>query len=73
MTTTEFRHQNDAVVEERVNGSVVRSFVTDEAGAISKLIVPAGQPDAGTYLVSWNGHGDALTCTRLPASAQRRI
>lgn len=44
MTTTEFRYQNDAVVEERVNGTAVRQFVTDEAGSISNLIVPAG-PD----------------------------
>jgi len=65
VTTTEFRYQNDAVVEERVNGTMVRQFVTDEAGSISKLIVPAGQTDAGTYLVNWNGHGDALNLLRV--------
>jgi RHS repeat-associated protein len=65
VTTTEFRYQGDAVVEERVNGTVVRQFVTDESGAISKLIVPAGLTDAGTYLVNWNGHGDALNLLRV--------
>ncbi|MDQ3523729.1 MAG: RHS repeat-associated core domain-containing protein, partial [Chloroflexota bacterium] len=67
VTTTDFRYQNGAVVEERVNNTVVRQFVTDEAGSISKLIVPSGQPDAGTYLVSWNGHGDALNLLRVNA------
>jgi RHS repeat-associated protein len=65
LTTTEFRYQGDAVVEEKVNGTVVRQFVTDESGAISKLIIPAGQTDAGTYLVTWNGHGDALNLLRV--------
>lgn len=67
VTTTEFRYQNGAVVEERVNGTVVRQFVTDEASSISKLVVPAGQTDAGTYLVTWNGHGDALNLLRVNA------
>jgi RHS repeat-associated protein len=65
VTTTEFRYQGDAVVEEKVSGTVVRQFVTDESGAISKLIIPAGQTDAGTYLVTWNGHGDALNLLRV--------
>lgn len=65
VTASEFRYQGDAVVEERVNGTVVRRFVTNESGAISKLIVPAGLTDAGTYLVSWNGHGDALNLLRV--------
>ncbi len=65
VTTTEFRYQNGAVVEERVNGTVLREFVTDDAGSISKLIVPSGQTDAGTYLVTWNGHGDALNLLRV--------
>ncbi|MDQ3689607.1 MAG: hypothetical protein M3406_06150, partial [Chloroflexota bacterium] len=66
-TTTEFRYLGDAVVEEKVNGTVVREFVTNEGGGISKLIVPSGQPDAGTYLVNWNGHGDALNLLRVNA------
>lgn len=67
VTSTEFRYQGDAVAEERVNGTAVRRFVTDEAGSITKLIVPAGQPNAGTYLVTWNGHGDALNLLRVNA------
>lgn len=67
VTTTEFRYHGDAVSAEVMNGSVVREFVTDESGAITKLIVPAGQPDAGTYLVTWNGHGDALNLLRVNA------
>jgi RHS repeat-associated protein len=59
VTTTEFRYQGDAVVSEVVGGTVTRDFVVDETGTIRKVIVPAGQTDAGTYLVVWNGHGDA--------------
>lgn len=65
VTTTDFRYQGDAVVEEKVNGTVTRQFVTEAAGAITKLIVPSGQPHAGTYLVTWNGHGDALNLLRV--------
>jgi len=39
--------------------------VTDESGRITKLTVPAGEPAAGTYLVTWNGHGDALAVQRI--------
>jgi RHS repeat-associated protein len=65
ITTTEFRYQGDAPVEEKVNGTVVRQYVTAEAGAITKVIIPAGQPNAGTYLVNWNGHGDALNLLQV--------
>lgn len=67
VTTTEFRYVGGAIVEEKVNGTVIRQFVTDAGGAISKLIVPAGQPYAGTYLVTWNGHGDVLNLLRVNA------
>jgi YD repeat-containing protein len=65
VTTTLFRYQGDAVVEEKVNGTVVREFVSDGSGTISKLAIPAGQTDAGTYLITWNGHGDALNLLRV--------
>ncbi len=72
MATTDFRYQGDAIVEERLTdashaGVVVRSYLVDEAGSVVKLVVPAGEPDAGTYLVAWNGHGDALNLSRLNA------
>ena len=72
MATTDFRYQGDAIVEERLTdashaGLVVRSYVVDEAGSVVKLIIAAGEPDAGTYLVAWNGHGDALNLSRLNA------
>lgn len=51
-----------------MNGTVTRQFVTDESRAISKIVVPGtgGGPDT-TYLVTWNGHGDALNLLRLNA------
>ena len=67
VTTTEFRYRGDAVVSEVIGGTIVRDFVVDEAGTIRKVIVPAGQTDAGTYLVVWNGHGDATALWRQNA------
>ncbi len=29
----------------------MRSYVVDEAGSIVKLVIAAGEPDAGTYAV----------------------
>ncbi|MDH4178827.1 MAG: hypothetical protein OEV72_14760, partial [Thermoleophilia bacterium] len=65
VTTTEFRHHGDAVVAEVVNGTLTREFVTNDAGMIVKVVVPPGQTDAGTYLVVWNGHGDASALWRM--------
>jgi RHS repeat-associated protein len=59
VTTTDFRYQSDVVVEEFVNGSVARRFTVNEAGRIATMTIPSGG-SAGTYLVTWNGHGDAL-------------
>ena len=51
---------------------VTRTFTVDEAGAILKMtIVTTGggsTADDGTYLVSWNGHGDALALSEIDAS-----
>ena len=38
--------------------AVVRSYVVDESGSVVKLIIAAGEPDAGTYLPLYNGHRD---------------
>ncbi len=62
---TTFRYAGDAIVAEYEDGTLTREYVTDDAGTISKVIVPAGQPDAGTYLVTWNGHGDAMALWRI--------
>ena len=29
------------------------------------MTIPTGEPGAGTYLVTWNGHGDALGLWRI--------
>lgn len=65
--TWDFRYQGDAIVDERLNGVVQRTFLVDESGAIVKMTIPSG-PTAGTYLVTWNGHGDALGLWRIEAS-----
>ncbi|MEK6720476.1 MAG: RHS repeat-associated core domain-containing protein [Chloroflexota bacterium] len=65
VTTTDFRYHGGAVVAEVVNGTLTREFVTNDAGTIQKVIVPSGQTDAGTYLVVWNGHGDATGLWRM--------
>jgi hypothetical protein len=53
------------VVEEWTNGTLSRSYTVDETGTILKMTIPSGQTNAGTYLVSWNGHGDALALHRI--------
>jgi len=40
---------------------VTRTFTTDEAGAIVKVTeAETGDATDETYLVTWNGHGDAI-------------
>jgi RHS repeat-associated protein len=70
VATWDFRYQGEALVEEKLTdathaGVVVRSYVVDEAGSVVKMTIAAGEPDAGTYLVTWNGHGDALGLWRI--------
>ncbi len=46
---------------------ITRTFTTDEAGAIIKMTI-AGDPVSlhnGEYLVTWNGHGDALALSEI--------
>jgi RHS repeat-associated protein len=64
-TTTELRYSGSAIAEEWVDGVLTKRYLTDAEGVIVQLIVPAGQPGAGTYLVNWNGHGDALNPMRV--------
>jgi RHS repeat-associated protein len=71
--TTDFGYQGDAIVEETLtdaahpSGSIVRRYAVDEAGSIVKMTIPAGEPNAGDYLVNWTGHGDALNLLRVEA------
>jgi RHS repeat-associated protein len=64
-STTSFRYQGDAIVEESIAGVVTRRYVIDETGSIVKMVIPAGQANVGTYLVTWNGHGDATALWRV--------
>jgi RHS repeat-associated protein len=67
VTTRDFRYQRDTILEELADGVVTRNYVADATGRRVKVIVPAGQADAGTYLVIWNGHGDVLCLQRQNA------
>ena len=65
-----FRYQDDAIVEERLTDAthtdaLVRSYVVDDTGTVVRMTIAAGEPDAGTYLAVWNGHGDAVNLSRL--------
>jgi RHS repeat-associated protein len=42
----------------------VRSYTVTEAGQVVSMTIPAGEANAGTYLPTWNGHGDALALWR---------
>jgi RHS repeat-associated protein len=46
----------------------VRRYVVDETGAIIRMIIPAGEAGAGTYLVNWDSHGDAIALWRVEAN-----
>lgn len=63
-----FRYQGDAIVAEYVDGTLTREYTTDDVGTISKIIIPAGQTGTGNYLVTWNGHGDAMAMYRIETS-----
>ncbi|MHB8891445.1 MAG: RHS repeat-associated core domain-containing protein, partial [Candidatus Limnocylindrales bacterium] len=71
--TRDLRYAGDAIVEETVtdaahpSGAVVRTYTVTEAGQVVSMTIPAGEPSAGTYLVTWNGHGDALALWRQNA------
>lgn len=71
VATWDFRYQGLAIVEEKLTdaahpaGTVVRSYVVDDTGSVVKMTIPAGETGAGSYLVTWNGHGDALGLWRI--------
>jgi RHS repeat-associated protein len=65
VTTREFRYQGDAVVEEAVNGTIIRSTIVDENGTPTKVLVSNSGAANGTYLPTWNGHGDLLALWRV--------
>lgn len=60
-----FRYAGRAISAEYRDGVLVREYLADEAGGISALVIPAGQDNPGTYLVVWNGHGDATGLWRI--------
>ncbi len=70
-TTTDFTYEGDKVVREvATTGAVVvtRTFTVDEAGTIRKMVyasVPADATNDGTYLVTYNGHGDAVLLSKV--------
>jgi RHS repeat-associated protein len=69
-TVTELTYEGGRVVRETATTGatvITRAFTVDEAGAIVRMTI-TGDPVAlhnGTYLVTWNGHGDALALERL--------
>ena len=50
-----FRYDGDAITAEYVDGVLAREYLTDESGAIVKMVIPTGQSNPGTYIVVWNG------------------
>ncbi len=67
VTTTTFAYQGDAIVSESVNGTVSKTYVVDDGGRITKVCVPDCTGSNPVYLVTWNGHGDALGLWRQNA------
>ncbi|MDP9463507.1 MAG: hypothetical protein M3P52_02690, partial [Actinomycetota bacterium] len=70
-TTTTFRYQGDAIAQEYTGTgtlTLVRTYVTDESGAIVKVCDPDCSGANPQYLVTWNGHGDALGLWKVNSS-----
>jgi RHS repeat-associated protein len=60
-TTRDFIYQGDAIVQEKTNGTVSREYIHDDSGSIIKFCDPnCTSTGNSTYLITWNGHGDAL-------------
>jgi RHS repeat-associated protein len=65
VATTTFSYQGDAIAQEvttvgpPVNSTTTRTFTVDSNGRIVRMTIPSGT-SAGAYLVTWNGHGDAM-------------
>ena len=74
--TTDFSYDGETVIREVATSSAgpitTRTFTTDEAGAIHKMtVVTTGggsTADDGTYLVTYNGHGDAIGLAEIDAT-----
>lgn len=63
--TRNFSYEGDAIVEESTNGVTSRGYVVDETGAVVKFCDPNCATPTANYLVTWNGHGDALAAWRI--------
>ena len=67
VTTTDLTYSGDAPAQEITNGTVTRTYVTDEGGTIVRFCDPDCANPTATYLVGWSAHGDALNTSRINA------
>jgi RHS repeat-associated protein len=65
VTTRAFYYRGDAISQERINGTLSREYLVDEAGMILRFCDPSCANPTASYLVTWNGHGDALALWRI--------
>jgi RHS repeat-associated protein len=72
-STTNFRYAGGAITAEYVDGALTREYLIGEAGGVAKMVIPASQPNPGTYVVNWNGHGDALGLWRIKADGSLEL
>jgi len=68
-----FRYDGDAITAEYVDGVLAREYLVDESGGIVKMVIPPGQQNPGTYIVNWNGHGDALGLWRIKSDGSLEL
>lgn len=59
VTNTIFAYQGGIIVGETVNGTPSRTYIY-AGGSMAEVTIPSGS-GAGTYVVTWNGHGDATS------------
>jgi RHS repeat-associated protein len=66
--TTTFRYQGSSIAQELTGGTLARTYLTDEAGTIVKVCDPDCTGANPAYLVTYNGHGDALALWRIESA-----
>ena len=63
-----FRYQDGALAQELTGGTVTRTYVTDDTGAVVKFCDPDCSGSNPQYMPTWNGHGDAMAVWRIEST-----
>ncbi|CAN5516529.1 hypothetical protein BH24ACT5_BH24ACT5_03780 [soil metagenome] len=71
--TTDLRYQGNAIIQETTDTGFGREYVVDDARTVIKFCDPNCASPMASYLVTWNGHGDAMAIWRIKADGSLEI